>query len=128
MLKSSQTYANLWQCSVYSLIKLYQMNNPVNCRYFYGDYHRGRNKEECRLIEGNPQNQRPWKRKLCDTCPIPEMLIVSNSRHLLLEAEVQRKMLRDRVVVTLAVCSKHITELGDGRYCPECAAESSQNS
>jgi len=99
------------------------MSNPVNCRYFYGDYHRGKNIEECRLIDSNPDNQRPWRRKLCDTCPVPEILITSNSRDLLLEAEVKRKFLRDQVEVTFAVCAKHMNELEDGRYCPQCAAE-----
>ena len=101
------------------------MSNPVNCRYFYGDYHRGRNVEECRLVQNNPNNDRPWRRKLCDSCPVPETLIVSNCRHLLLEGEVRRKFLRDQVEITLAVCSKHVRELDDGKHCPECAAERS---
>ncbi|MCB0072117.1 MAG: hypothetical protein KDE20_11690 [Caldilineaceae bacterium] len=99
------------------------MPKPVNCRYFYGDYFRGKNHEECRLIEANPENTRPWKRKLCDTCPVPELLIASNSRDLALEAEVRRKFLRDQVEVTFAVCTKHMRELDDPRYCPDCAAE-----
>lgn len=102
------------------------MTTPVNCRYFYGDYHRGRNFESCRLLESSPDNERPWRRKLCDTCPVPEMLITSNSRDLLLEAKVTRKFLRDQVEVTFAVCAKHMLQLDDGRYCPQCAAE--QNS
>lgn len=99
------------------------MNKPVNCRYFYGDYHRGKNLERCRLLEKNPDLERPWRRKLCDTCPVPEMLIASNSRDLLLEADVRRKFLRDQVEVTFAVCAKHMIELSDGHYCPQCAAE-----
>ena len=100
------------------------MNSPVNCRFFYGDYHRGKNKEECRLIGANPANGRSWRRKLCDSCPVPELLIASNSRDLVLQAEVHRKFLRDRVEVTFAVCAKHMTELDDPGYCPKCAAES----
>lgn len=94
---------------------------PVNCRYFYGDYFRGKNQESCRLLEANPDNQRPWRRKLCDSCPVPEILITSTSRDLLLEAEVKRKFLRDSVEVTFAICSRHMLELSDPRYCPECA-------
>lgn len=97
--------------------------NPVNCRYFYGDYFRGKNQESCRLIEANPDNQRPWRRKLCDSCPVPAILITSTSRDLLLEAEVKRKFLRDSVEITFAVCSRHMLELSDPRYCPECARE-----
>jgi len=96
---------------------------PVNCRYFYGDYHRGRNREECRLLEANPNNQRPWRIKLCGSCPVPELLLTSNTRELVLEAEVNRKLLWDRVEVTFAICQKHLLELADPRYCPECAKE-----
>jgi hypothetical protein len=102
------------------------MNKPVNCRYFFGDYFRGMNKEECRLIAANPDNARPWQRSLCDRCPVPEMLIVSNSRDLLLEGEVKRKFLRDNVEVTLAICGKHRISLDNPRYCPQCAAEQSE--
>jgi len=102
------------------------MNKPVACRYFYGDYHRGMNKEECRLLAKNPNNERPWRRKLCDSCPVPELLIVSNCRDLLLEAEVQRAFLRDRVEVTLAVCTKHLEELDDPRNCPQCHVEQNE--
>jgi hypothetical protein len=98
-------------------------NQPVNCRYFYGDYFRGKNKEACRLIEGNPKNERPWRRKLCDSCPVPALLIASNSRDLLLEAEVKRKFLWDAVEVTFAVCAKHMLELSNPDYCPACAKE-----
>lgn len=99
------------------------MSGLVNCRYFYGDYHRGKNQEECRLVGVNPANGRAWRRKLCDTCPVPELLLTSNSRDLMLEAEVKRKLLRDRVEVTFAVCAKHMVELDDARHCPQCAAE-----
>jgi hypothetical protein len=99
------------------------MNKPVNCRFFYGDYFRGKNKEECRLVGGNPENERPWRRKLCDSCPVPELLIASNSRDLILEAKVKHKFLRDGVEVTFAICAKHMIELRDPRHCPQCAAE-----
>ena len=101
-------------------------NNPVNCRYFYGDYFRGKNKEECRLIEASPHSERPWRRALCDRCPVPEIIIASNTRDLGLEAEVKRKFLRDQVEVTFAVCTKHMIELEDPLHCPRCAEE--QNS
>jgi hypothetical protein len=98
-------------------------NKPVNCRYFYGDYYRGKNREECRLLDANPNNQRPWHRALCNRCPVPEILIASNSRSLGLEAEVKRRFLRDQVEVTFAICTKHMIELEDPRRCPRCAEE-----
>lgn len=96
---------------------------PVNCRYFYGDYHRGKNREECRLVEANPNNQRPWRRKFCDNCPVPALLMTSNTRDLVLEAEVKRKLLWEQVEVTFAICQKHLLELSDPHYCPKCAEE-----
>ena len=99
------------------------MRKPVSCLYFYGDYFRGQEKEDCRLLAASPQNSRPWKRSHCDTCPVPALLIASNSRDLLLEAAVQRKFLREQVEVTFAVCAKHMLELDDPHYCPKCAEE-----
>jgi len=102
------------------------MNNPiVNCRYFYGDYFRGKNKEACRLLEASPNNERIWRRSLCNSCPVPALLITSNSRDLLLEAEIKRKFLREQVEVTFAICSKHMLELVNPQVCPECAKEQS---
>lgn len=99
------------------------MNKPVNCRYFYGDYFRGKNREECRLIAANHDNQHPWQRSCCDSCPVPEILIASNTRDLALEATVVKRFLRKQVEVTFAVCTKHMVELSDPRHCPQCAAE-----
>ncbi len=102
------------------------MNKPVNCLYFHGDYHRGMNKEECRLIAANPDNTTPWKRDYCDSCPVPEILIASNSRDLALEAKVVKRFLRGQVEVTFAVCTKHMVELADPLFCPKCADEQRQ--
>jgi hypothetical protein len=99
------------------------MKKPVNCRYFYGDYFRGKEKEVCRLLAASPENERPWKRSLCNSCPVPAVVIASNSRDLALEAKVERKFLREQVEVTFAVCTKHMLELSDPLVCPRCALE-----
>lgn len=99
------------------------MPKPVNCRYFYGDYHRGANLEKCRLLEASPDNTRPWRRKLCDSCPVPEILHTSTCIELLLEAEIRKGFLWERVEVTFAVCARHLDELADPHNCPACAAE-----
>ena len=98
------------------------MSTPVDCRYYYADYHRGRDMETCRLIERNRDNRRPWKRGLCDRCPVPGILRETTCRHLALEAAVERKFgLFDRVAV-FAVCTEHVAELADPRHCPACEA------
>ena len=95
-------------------------NNPVNCRYYYADFHRGREVEECRLIKRNPDS-RPWRRALCDSCPVPGILNQTNCAEIALEATVTRKWgLLDRVE-GFAVCAKHLIELNDPNFCPKCA-------
>jgi hypothetical protein len=98
-------------------------NKPVNCRYFYGDYHRGSQREECRLLDANPNNVYSWRRKHCNSCPVPELMLNSNCRQLMLEAKVERRFLRERVEVSFAVCGRHLIELEDPQHCPECAKE-----
>lgn len=52
--------------------------------------------------------------------------MLSNSRDVILEAEVKRAFMREFVEVTFAVCGKHMVELEDGGNCPVCASESPQ--
>ncbi len=95
---------------------------PVNCRYYYADYFRGRDYEECRLIKRNPES-RPWRRALCDSCPVPAILRETNAQQIALEATVTRKWgLIERVEV-YAICAKHMIELDDPRHCLQCATE-----
>ena len=97
-------------------------HTPVNCRYYYADFHRGRNHEECRLLKRNPES-RPWRRVLCDSCPVPDILISTNCKEIALEATVVKKWgLLERVEV-YAICAKHLVELDNPRFCPQCAAE-----
>lgn len=101
------------------------MTPPVDCRFFFGDYHRGKNREECRLLDANPNNRIPWRRKHCDSCPVPGILRETNCPSLALEAQLKRRFPWGaswaRVEVTLAVCTEHILELSDPRHCPRCA-------
>jgi hypothetical protein len=58
------------------------MRTPAGkeCRYFYGDYYRGRDREECRLL----QSASPpilWKPSLCATCPVPEITLANACRY-----------------------------------------------
>ena len=99
------------------------MPKLVDCPYYFSDYYRGRQTEKCRLLERNRENRRPWKRALCDTCPVPGILRRSTCRHLALEASVERKFgLLDRVKV-YAICTEHVQELTDPLRCPACEAE-----
>ena len=95
---------------------------PVHCRYYYTDYFRGRETEECRLIKRNPTS-RPWHRSLCKSCPVPDILRTTQCKEIALEASVVKKWgLLERVEV-FAICARHFIELDDPHYCPLCAAE-----
>ncbi len=99
------------------------MAKPVDCPYFFGDYFRGREVEKCRLIERNRENRRPWRRALCDSCPVPAILRQTTCKHLALEASVVRKLGFLERVSVYAVCTEHIAELQDPKHCPQCEAE-----
>ena len=57
------------------------------CQFYYADYFRGRNVQECRLLQANPATE-AWKPALCQTCPVPEILRANDCPHLVLRARV----------------------------------------
>ncbi len=83
------------------------MRTPAGkeCKYFYGDYFRGRNAEECRLLEAAHER---WSRDLCQNCPVPEILRANACEFLQLRGSVARPVtaaFQRRVQVT-AYCEK----------------------
>ncbi len=80
------------------------MKTPAGseCTYFYGDYFRGRNVEECRLLGA------AWIPSLCQTCPVPGIGRANVCESMRLRAEVTRPLaaaFQKRVKVT-AFCEK----------------------
>jgi len=65
------------------------MKTPAGkyCRYFYADYFRGRELEECRLVEKN------WQRTLCSSCPVPNILQANACSNLRINASVAQKIM-----------------------------------
>ncbi len=64
-----------------------------------------------------------WKRKICDSCPVPGILRETNCAHLALEGAIHKRFgLLERMEV-FAVCTKHMAQLKDARHCPQCEAE-----
>ncbi len=57
----------------------------IECKYFYGDYFRGRSLEECRLLKASGQR---WSPDLCKTCPVPGILRANACEFLQLHATV----------------------------------------
>jgi hypothetical protein len=84
------------------------MKTPAGkeCKFFYGDYYRGRNREECRLLidSGDPGS---WKPGLCFNCPVPDILLANACTFMTLKAKTYRPFpfLRQQVQAT-AFCIK----------------------
>jgi hypothetical protein len=81
------------------------------CRYFYADYHRGREHRECRLLAQNPRSA-PWRAELCKSCPVPGILRANACPNLVLEGTVESRFLGlGRRVRVGAICSKYLVEV-----------------
>jgi len=67
------------------------MRTPAGseCKYFYGDYYRGREHEECRLLDASDA---AWTRDLCRTCPVPAITRANACEAMVLRAEVERPL------------------------------------
>ncbi|MEX2162568.1 MAG: hypothetical protein WD751_11755 [Anaerolineales bacterium] len=48
------------------------------CRFFFGDYHRGRTVERCRFLEASNLH---WTENLCFKCPVPDILQANACEH-----------------------------------------------
>jgi hypothetical protein len=98
------------------------MKTPAGkeCKYFYGDYFRGRNIEECRLLKAA---QERWTPDLCRTCPVPEIVQANACEYLQLRGRVVRPIgaaLQRRVQVS-AHCEKVERKVGEPMIgCGEC--------
>jgi hypothetical protein len=79
------------------------------CRYYYADYYRGRNTQECRLIQANPDSE-AWKPALCQTCPVPDILFANACPNLALRARVGKSRfgLLQKVQVEAACHEYHV--------------------
>jgi hypothetical protein len=91
------------------------MRTPAGkeCSFFYGDYHRGRNIQECRLLKDHGLD---WQPRLCETCPVPEIQIANSCPHQALIPSLERPMffLRPQVKIS-AYCRKAEDNVTDPR-------------
>ena len=101
------------------------MRTPAGkeCRYFYGDYYRGRNTEECRLL-GDSNPPQTWKPNLCTTCPVPDILLANGCDNLVLTGKGQRPFLIGKSQVKVsAFCKKNNQRVSEPKIgCGECHA------
>lgn len=89
------------------------MRTPAGfeCRYFYANYYRGRNQQECRLVARDPASER-WTPGLCRDCPVPKLLRANACQHLVLDARVVKTWggLGRKVAVS-ASCTKTLADV-----------------
>lgn len=89
------------------------MRTPAGfeCPHFYGNYYRGRNQEECRLIGQMPPPGH-WSADLCKKCPVPGILRANACQNLVLQAKVTSQFfgIRRRVQIK-AFCKKENREV-----------------
>ena len=102
------------------------MRTPAGkeCRFYYQDYSRGRNLQECRLIKPNPASL-SWRPKFCGNCPVPEILNANASPDLELTLTVKPVILGlGRRLEVEAYCRKHRIKIEDPYVgCPKCIEE-----
>ena len=89
------------------------------CSFFYGDYHRGRSKEECRLLDSNGLS---WKPVLCHNCPIPNIQIANACEHMRFYPKIAKGFLIRKPHVSVDIyctkCECSVTEPRVG--CGQC--------
>ena len=99
------------------------MRTPAGkeCRFFYGDYYRGRSHEECRLLTA-AQPPLTWSPDLCKTCPVPDILRANACTHMVLDPRLERPFpFIKRQVRVRAYCTKSLREGFDPHIgCGEC--------
>jgi hypothetical protein len=84
------------------------MRTPAGkeCSFFYGDYYRGRNHEECRLLQ-RASPPLPWNPGLCQTCPVPEIQMANACQNMVLQPRLERAFIVGKRQVRLDVyCTK----------------------
>ncbi len=89
------------------------MKTPAgfDCKYYYADYYRGRNQQECRLVEGDRTSAK-WTPGLCRDCPMPRILRANACRHLVLDGRVVKTWggLGRKMIIT-ASCTKTLADV-----------------
>lgn len=98
------------------------MKTPAGqeCPWFYGDYYRGRNTEECRLLRSSGET---WTRDLCKTCPVPSIARANSCEFMKLHATIKRpfEALFQRRVQVTAYCEKVQRNVAEPHVgCGEC--------
>lgn len=101
------------------------MRTPAGrlCDFYYEDFHRGRDVQECRIPKG--ERSAPWRPEYCAKCPVPDILRANASPNMELQLTIKSTMLgfAKRMVVD-AWCKRHDIPIADPFVgCPRCNEE-----
>lgn len=102
------------------------MRTPAGkeCRYYYQDFHRGRNVQECRLAKENPDSLR-WRPVDCSHCPVPDILNANSAQDMELKLTIKSRFFGlGRYNEVTAYCLKHRIPIDDPYVgCLKCSEE-----
>jgi hypothetical protein len=92
------------------------------CSFFFGDYHRGRNHEECRLLLDHKLD---WIQDFCQNCPIPGIQQANGCENLVFSPKIYRPLLILKQQIQIdTYCKKSnkrvkVPEIGCGECNPQ---------
>lgn len=99
------------------------MRTPAGteCPFYYADFHRGREKEACRLIERTPGGG-PWTPDLCSRCAVPRIVLANACPHMVLEARAKTGILGiGKGVEVSAHCTRSLQDVAEPEIgCGQC--------
>jgi hypothetical protein len=96
----------------------------AECPFYYEDYHRGRERQECRLIDRTP-NGGTYTPDLCSKCAVPGIVRANACPNLVLEGRVKKTLLglRRKVEVS-AYCTRTMRAVDEPHIgCGQCHLE-----
>ncbi|MGD8604374.1 MAG: hypothetical protein PVF49_07370 [Anaerolineales bacterium] len=96
----------------------------TDCPYYYEDFNRGRETQECRLIERTP-NGGVYSTDLCSKCPVPRIVRANACPKMVLEARVHSRFFGlQRMVEVTAFCTRSMSEVEEPEIgCGQCHLE-----
>ena len=90
------------------------------CSFFFGDYYRGRNFEECRLVSSSV-SQKEWSPKICKTCPVPKILQANACKNMQLTGVIKKDFGFIKRMNVTAYCDKSKTKVKEPHVgCGQC--------
>jgi len=92
-----------------------------NCEFYFEDYYRGMERQECRLL-GRSGEGHEWTPGLCRSCPVPRIRQANRCPDMILEARVSSAFLGlGRKVSLTGFCTRTMQEVKDLMVgCGEC--------